>query len=142
MNGVSLAGWKWVKSQRLAVIAASLTTIFALIAGAGNVFPILIKMIDRPDCLTYASGYRGPWSDFKLSGNKWNEYARDTGTLSFEFRELRRDRETIDILNLTLRPDIPGWQTLMVRLPVCGGTAKISVGIVQTWTNLFEVQRF
>jgi hypothetical protein len=45
------------------------------------------------------------------------------------------------LLNLTRREDERDWATLMVRLPVCGGTAKMILGIPERTINLAEVWR-
>ena len=47
----------------------------------------------------------------------------------------------IELLNLTPRPEEREWATLIVRLPVCGGTAKLTLGITQHWVDLYEVWR-
>jgi hypothetical protein len=131
----------WIKSNPLIVLAGALTTIFGLIISTSNVVPVILKAIDRPDCFTYSSVYHGPWSEFRFEGGLWREYPREGGVYRYEFKEVHRNRDNIDMLNLTPRPDTKGWETLMVRLPVCGGTAKINIGIVQRWADLFQVWR-
>ena len=129
----------WIKSNRLIVIAGALTTVFGLVVSTSDVIPVILKALNRPDCLTYASVYRGPFGYFKLEGAVWREY--QGGAARFEFREVHRTRDNIDLLNLTERPEQPGWQTLRVRLPVCGGPAKLTIGITEQWHDLFEVWR-
>jgi hypothetical protein len=133
--------WRWIKSKRLIVLAGALTTVFGLVISTSNVIPLILKALDRPDCLTYASIYRDPFSDFKLEGDVWREYPREGGAARYEFREVHRTRDNIDLLNLTPRPDTPDWKTLIVRLPVCGGTAKLTVGITEHWVDLYPVWR-
>jgi hypothetical protein len=130
---------RWIKSNRLIVIAGALTTVFGLVISTSNVIPVVLKTLDRPDCLTYASAYRGPFSVFKLEAGVWREY--QDGAVRYEFREVHRTRDDIDLLNLTPRSNVQEWQTLIVRLPVCGGTAKITAGITQHWYDLFTVWR-
>ena len=133
--------WTWIKSNPLSVVAGTLTTIFGLVVGASNAVPIALKALDLPDCLTYADVYHDSWSDFKRESMFWREYPHGSVSYSYEFREEHRTRDNIDLLNLTARPEEPGWKTMIVRLPVCGGTARITVGIVQNWKNLYEVWR-
>jgi hypothetical protein len=59
----------------------------------------------------------------------------------FEFKEVRRTPDIIDLLNLTPRPTERDWQTMIVRLPVCGGSAKIILGIPERESKLAEVWR-
>jgi hypothetical protein len=123
------------------IVAGALTTTFGLIIGAGNVIPLLLKALNLPDCLTYSSVYRDPISYFKLEDGIWREYPPNGGTYRFEFRELHRTRDHIDLLNLTPRPDNSAWTNMVVRLPVCGGTAQISSGVPAHWTDLYTVWR-
>ena len=131
----------WIKLNPLIVIAGALTTAFGLVISASNVIPVVLKSVNRPDCFTYADVYRGPWSNFKLEGKVWREYPPEGGVHRFEFRELYRTRDHINLQNLTPRADTPGWETMIVRLPVCGGTARITVGIPERWGDLCQVWR-
>jgi hypothetical protein len=132
----------WIKSNPLIVLAGALTTVFGFVISASNVIPVILKALNRPDCFTYADVYRNAWTDFKREGEFWREYPRgEGGKYRYEFREVLRTRDHIDLLNLTPRPDTKGWETLIVRLPVCGGTAKLTIGITEHWINLYEVSR-
>jgi hypothetical protein len=128
LNAGSATVLDWIKSNRLVVLAGALTTIFGLIVSAANVAPLILKGLNVPDCLTYATSYHKPGSYFKNDGDFWHEYPPDGGAYQFEFREVQRTREFIDLLNLTERPDERDWKTLVVRLPACGGTAKLLLG--------------
>ena len=110
-----------------------------MIASAGTVFPLVLNAVGLPNCLTYADVYNKPGSYFKKEGNVWREHFPDGS--QFEFKEVRRTPENIDLLNLTPRPDERDWRTLIVRLPVCGGSAKIILGIPERQLNLAEVWR-
>lgn len=131
----------WIKSNPLVVTAGALTTVFAFIISTSNVIPVILKALNLPDCLTYADVYHDSWSDFRHEGDKWREYPREGGTYRYEFRETHRTRDYIELLNLTPRPEERDWATLIVRLPVCGGTAKLTLGITQHWIDLYEVWR-
>jgi hypothetical protein len=134
--------WGWIQANRWAVLAGAattVTTVFTLIASAGTVVPLVLSTVGLPACLTYADVYQKPGSYFKKEGEVWREHFPD-GTL-FEFRQVRRTPEVIDLLNLTPRPNERDWQTMIVRLPVCGGSAKIILGIPERQINLAEVWR-
>jgi len=134
--------WSWVGSNRLIVLAGALTTLFGLIISANNVLPVVFKMFDLPDCLSYATVYRLPWSSIKNEGGgTWREYPWDGTAVAFEFREFQRTRENIDLLNLTPRAEVPEWKTMLVRLPVCGGTAKWTTSNPERWVLLGELRR-
>jgi hypothetical protein len=76
--------WNWLGSNRLIVLAGALTTLFGLIISANNVLPVLFKMFDMPDCLSYASVYRLPWSSIKNEGGgNWREYPWDGTEVAF-----------------------------------------------------------
>jgi hypothetical protein len=131
----------WIKSNPLIVAAGALTTVFGLVISLNNVVPVILKALNRPDCFpyTYADTYHDLWSDFKREGIFWREYPREGGEYRYQFRELHRTRENIDLLNLTPRPEHPGWETMVVRLPVCGGPAKVTIGITEQWEDMYEV---
>jgi hypothetical protein len=137
----SNAVWLWLKSKRWLVIAGALTTIFGLIVSTSTVVPVVLKALGRPDCFTYADVYRDPFSEFRRDGVNWGEYPLEGGPARYNFRETHRTRDAIDLLNLTPRPDVPQWQTLIVELPVCGGTARLTVGTTEHWNDLYPVWR-
>jgi hypothetical protein len=85
----------------------------------------VLKGLDLPNCLTYADAYRSAQSVFKRDGTRWREYLANGGPAVFEFKESGRNREFIELVNLTPRPGYDG--PLVVHLPVCGGMAKMSV---------------
>jgi hypothetical protein len=131
----------WVKSNRILVIAGTLAPILGLIGSANSAVPVVLKAFNVPDCLTYADLYRGAGSYFKREGAVWREYPPEGGAYRFEFKEVQRTRDDISLVNQTPRPGMPDWQTLMVRLPVCGGTAKLLIGMPERSFNLEEVWR-
>jgi hypothetical protein len=134
--------WAWLGANRWAVMAGALTavtTTFGLIASAGTVVPLVLGAVGLPRCLTYADVYNKPGSYFKKEGDVWREHFPD-GT-QYVFKEVRRTPDIIDLLNLTPRPSERDWQTLIVRLPVCGGSAKIILGVPERQLDLAEVWR-
>jgi hypothetical protein len=132
---------EWSKSTRIIVLAGTLTTIFGLIGSANSAVPVVLKAFNVPDCLTYANLYRGVGSYFKHEGAVWREYPPEGGAYRFEFKEIERTRDQISLFNLTPRLGMKDWDSLLVRLPVCGGTAKMYVGIPERMSNLEEVWR-
>jgi hypothetical protein len=131
----------WAKSNRIFVLAGALTTIFGLIGSANSAVPVVLKAFNVPDCYTYANLYRGAGSYFKHEGAVWREYPPEGGAYRFEFKEIQRTRDDISLVNLTPREGMKDWQSLMVRLPVCGGTAKLFIGMPERSFNLEEVWR-
>ena len=128
----------WVKPNLLALLVGVLTTIFSLIGAASNAVPVILKTLNLPECFTYADAYGGTQSDFKKEGNVWREYAPDAVAFQSEFKEIERNRNEILLRNLTRR-ETADWGTLVVYLPVCGGTARMSEGRPERWTDLEKV---
>jgi hypothetical protein len=131
----------WVKPKFLALLVAVPTTTFALISGASAAIPVILKMLNVPDCLTYANVYRGTQSDFKKEDGVWREYAPNAATYSYEFNELKRTRDEIILRNVTPREGVADWATLVVHLPVCGGTVKLTEGLPERSTDLEQIWR-
>jgi len=131
----------WVRPKFLALLVAVPTTTFALISGASTAVPIILKTLNVPDCLTYANVYRGTQSDFKKEGDVWREYAPNATAFNYEFRELKRTRDEIILRNLTPREGVADSASLVVHLPVCGGTAKLTEGLPERSTDLEQVWR-
>jgi len=133
----------WIRSNSIvaAVIAVAgiVAPVSALVAQTDKVIPVVLKTLDIPDCYKYADTYYDKWSEFRREGKMWREYPRAGGPYSFEFNELHRSRDTIQLVNLTPRPEIPEWKTMVVSLPVCGGKARFAVGIPERWNDLFDV---
>jgi hypothetical protein len=137
------AALNWIKSNTIVAtviaVAGIITPVSALVAQTDKVIPVVLKTLDIPDCYKYADTYYDKWSEFRREGKMWREYPRAGGPYSFEFNELHRSRDTIQLVNLTPRAEIPEWKTMVVSLPVCGGKARFAVGIPERWNDLFEV---
>lgn len=134
---------RWVKPGWLALLAGALTTFFAIVGtvstavpGIANVSSIFLKTFGIPDCLSYADIYRGTQSDFKKEGELWREYAPEAATYNYEFKEIRRTRDEIVLRNMTPRKDVPDSASLVVHLPVCGGTVILTEGLPERATKL------
>src|SRR5688572_26732965 len=137
MNAIS----DWIKSNPAIAVASALTTILALFISIANAVPLALRALDVPECWTYANVYKGPWSEFRQEGPIWREYFHADSTFKYEFKEVARTRESIELLNLTERPEEAAWRTLMVRIPVCGGAVQLSRRIPQDWVYLCDVAR-
>jgi hypothetical protein len=135
----------WLKSNPLialaGILAGALTAVYTLIVSSSNITSVILKAFDRPDCFTYASVYHSPWSQFKLEGAVWREYFGNDNKHRFEFKEFNRTRQDIVLQNLTPRPDFPIPEYLMIRVPVCGGTSKVTTGMPLHWTDWVEFRR-
>jgi hypothetical protein len=131
----------WVRPSLLALLVGVLTTIFTLIGAASNAVPVILKTLNLPDCLTYADIYRGTQTDFKKEGEVWREYAPEAVAYQYEFKEVRRTRDEIMLRNLTPRKPPADSASLVVHLPVCGGTVKLTEGLPEHSTDLEQVWR-
>ena len=133
----------WIKSNSIVATVVATTGLLTPVVGflqTGNVVPFALETLAIPDCYKYADTYYDKWSEFRREDKTtWREYPRSGGSFSFEFSELHRSRDAIELVNLTPRPEIPEWKTMVVSLPVCGGKARYAVGIPERWDDLFEV---
>jgi hypothetical protein len=130
----------WAKPSLLVVLAGVLTTSFSLIGAASNAFPVILKTLNLPACFA-SDVYGGTQTDFKKEGEVWREYAPEAVTWRYEFKEVRRTRDEIILRNLTPRVPPADSATLVVRLPVCGGIAKVAEGLPERSTDLEQVWR-
>jgi hypothetical protein len=135
-----------LKSGLLALFIGALTTAFTVVAtvttavpGITHIGTMVLKVLNIPDCLSYSDIYRGTQSDFKKEGNLWREYAPNAVAYNYEFKELRRTRDEIILRNMTPRKDVADSASLVVHLPVCGGTAVLTEGLPERSTNLEQV---
>jgi len=132
----------WIKSNSIVATVLATVGLVTPIVGfvqASNVVPFALRTFAIPDCYKYADTYYDKWSEFRREGKMWREYPRAGGPYSYEFNEVHRTRDAIVLVNLTPRPEIPEWKTMVVSLPVCGGKARYAVGIPERWDDLFEV---
>ena len=135
-----------VKSGLLALLVGALTTFFTVVGTVSTAVPgitsvgsIVFKTLGIPDCLSYADIYRGTQSDFKKEGAVWREYAPEAANYNYEFKEVRRTRDEIILRNMTPRKDVADAASLVVHLPVCGGTVILTEGLPERSTELQQV---
>jgi len=133
----------WIKSNSIVAsviaVASIVTPVTAMVVQTDRALPIFREIFAIPDCYKYADTYYDKWSEFRREGKMWREYPRAGGPYSFEFNEVHRTRDAIQLVNLTPRAEIPEWKTMVVSLPVCGGKARYAVGIPEKWDDLFDV---
>lgn len=143
---------KTLSAHPLFAALGLLAPLLAIIVATNNVVPILLKWSGRPECVWYADTYRSPVGIFRKEGNVWKEYqwGDDTNLQSdraaliarnaqYQFNEIYRSRDYIDLQNITPRPHLH-WQTMIVRIPTCGGDVSYTheVGVPRVslyWVN-------
>lgn len=133
----------WIKSNSIVATVIALTGLatpaVAFIGQTGDLIADALKIFNIPACYRYADVYYDKFSYFKRDGQLWQEIPRDSGDKSYAFREVHRTRDEIELVNLTERPDIPEWKLMSVSLPVCGGTARYSIGVPDHWVDMYDV---
>jgi hypothetical protein len=127
----------WIKNNPIWSLVGGAASILGLVAGVPPAWLAVSQALNIPSCVTYSNIYYDSYSHFKKESNNWTEYQVDTKYL---FRELSRSRDYIILLNLTPRED-PRWATMLVRLPVCGGTAQWTYENPENWVDLTTVFR-
>jgi hypothetical protein len=115
-------------------------TLLGVIAALPSAVSAIEEIGGWPKCLHYSASYRYATGVFQQTGkDHWTE--RDIEnvppTFTFEFKELYREREYITIQNLTFRPEHPQG-TMLVRIPVCGGTIQLTYENPQRWIDLYQ----
>jgi hypothetical protein len=127
----------WIKNNPIWSLMGGAASILGLVAGVPPAWLAVSQALNIPSCVTYSNIYYDSNGHFKKEGNNWTEYQVDTKYL---FRELSRLRDYITLLNLTPRED-PRWKTMLVRLPVCGGTVQWTYQDPENWVDLTTVFR-
>ncbi|WP_257165758.1 hypothetical protein [Bradyrhizobium sp. SRS-191] len=146
LSGKAVSAKPGASKTWLAMAAGALTAVFAAIGAVNSVIPAVsnigsatLDMLNLPACLTYADRFAGTQSSFRKEGNIWREYPRGSETYSYEFKEIRRTPQEIMLWNVTPRANVPDAASLVVHLPVCGGTAMLTEGLPERSTKLEEV---
>jgi hypothetical protein len=130
---------RWLKSHPVVAILGVIATVFGVIKGAPAAWSVTMHAVGLPDCITYSKTYRHAGGYFALENGEWIEYPSFRGKEHFKFREVRRDPEYVYLLNLT--PRAGRASTMLLRFPVCGGTAQWTYQNPQQWTDLYTVWR-
>ena len=131
----------WARGNPILASLGSITgfaaSIIGVVEGLPPAWDATMKMAGRPACFFYADVYHYADGSFTRTDRHWHEAKTDA---QFDFGEVRRSRDFLLLLNQTRRLD-PRWPTMLVRLPVCGGTAQWTYENPEHWTDLFEVWR-
>jgi hypothetical protein len=132
---------RWIKRNPAYSLLGVIASVAGAIAGLPAAWHAATLILGIPECGKYSDiyyYYNGHFKnnhDEKNQGEKWTEYQKTT---TFSFKELDRTRDYIVLLNLTPRQD-PRWQSMLVRLPACGGTAQWTYENPEQWIDLFQV---
>ena len=127
----------WVKENPIYGLAAALAPIVGLLAGLSGAMSSVAQVLGRPPCWTYSDVYYYYNGHFRNMEDKWVEFQPRTKMI---FNEISRNQAYIILLNKTPRDD-PRWESMLVRLPVCGGTAQWTEENPERWSDLFQVTR-
>jgi hypothetical protein len=123
---------RWLKANPIVTIIGVVGTIFGVVKGAPPAWRAAMEMLGLPDCLTYSSVYHYPDGVFRVGDGGWIEN-NDDGNV-YRFKESYRNRNYIVLLNTTPRQG--RRSSMILRIPVCGGTAQ------WTYENPQLVDRF
>jgi hypothetical protein len=127
----------WVKRNPIYSLIGAAGTVAGFVAGVPPAWQALSQLLGIPECITYSNVYYYYNGHFKNNGQKWIEYQPD---VQLTFQEMYRNRDYITLINQTPRAD-PRWQSMLVRLPVCGGNAQWTYENPQQWVDLYDVTR-
>jgi hypothetical protein len=129
---------RWAKNNPIMTAISILASIFAFIKGIPPTWEAAMELSGRPSCFSYGDTYYHSAGYFRLASDGiWSEYPPYDGDHSFEFKEVRRDREYIYLRNITPREGRAS--TMLVRLPACGGAAQWTYQNPQAWIDLYQV---
>jgi hypothetical protein len=127
----------WVKRNPIYSLIGTAGTVAGFVAGVPPAWQATSQMLHIPECATYSNIYYYYDGHFRNNGRNWIEYQP---TERLIFKEMYRNRDYITLINQTPRED-PRWQSILVRLPVCGGSAQWTYQNPQHWVNLYNVTR-
>jgi hypothetical protein len=127
----------WLKDNPLLAIVGALVPVFGLVAGGPAAWAGLTQILGIPQCVTYAKVYSYSSGAFADGGDKWVESVKGVDT--FTFKLAHRNPEFIILLNQT--PRVGYRSDMIVRLPVCGGTAQWTLENPEHWIDLYQVWR-
>jgi hypothetical protein len=128
---------RWVKNNPIWSLVGGAASILGLVAGVPPACLAISQALNIPSCVTYSNTYYDSYGHFKKENDNWTEYQANAKLL---FAEFSRMRDYITLLNLSPRAD-PRWATMLVRLPVRGGTAQWTYQNPENWVDLTTVFR-
>ena len=126
---------RWVKKNPIYGLVAILAPVLGVVAAVPSAWSAIAEVAGLPKCVFYSDVYYYYGGHFRNNGELWVEYQPKA---RLTFQETYRTRDHIVLLNKTPRAD-PRWESMLVRLPACGGTAQWTYENPQQWIDLFEV---
>lgn len=127
----------WVRRNPAYGLIAVMAPVVAVIAGVPKAWDAVAQIFDIPKCFTYSDTYYYYNGHFKQIDTGWIEYQPSA---KINFVEFQRDKEYIILVNRTPRVD-PRSDSMLVRLPVCGGTAQWTYENPERWVDLYQITR-
>jgi len=125
-----------VRRHPLVVMLGALASVLAFVKTAYDAWDPLTRTLGIPYCLTYADRYDHSDGSFRKEGKFWHELSNG---IHFEFTEMHRNREYLILRNATVREGPSN--TMLLRLPTCGGTAQWTFQNPESWTDLYQIWR-
>lgn len=126
---------RWLRSHPLIVLFGVFSTVVGILKGLMPALEAFTAVLGVPACFSYADKYTYSTGHFQRDGKHWTE----VNEAEYRFVETHRDRNYIILLNITPRVGNP--PTMILRIPVCGGTLQWTYQNPQRWIDLYEVWR-
>lgn len=128
----------WLKRNPVYGLIVMLVPVVGFLSSLPGALSFVAQVSGRPSpCWTYSDVYYYAGGHFRnTGGGTWMEYQP---AAKMTFQEFSRDRNYITLLNKTPRTVDPRWASMLVRLPVCGGTAQWTEEDPQSWVDLYQV---
>jgi hypothetical protein len=128
---------RWIRRNPLYGIIAVAAPVLGAVTAIPQAWPALASIAGVPNCLSYSDIYYFHNGHFLNASVRWVEYQKN---VQITFQEMYRNRDYIVLINKTPRND-PRWESMLVRLPVCGGTAQWTYENPQQWIDLYTISR-
>jgi hypothetical protein len=129
---------EWLKKNPIYTAIGVLGTVFGFIKGIPPAWTAISETFGIPECVTVSDRYYYYSGHFtNTRPDTWVEFQP---AAKLNFLEINRNRNYVILLNKTPRAD-PRWESMLVRLPICGGTAQWTYENPQQWVDLFDVAR-
>ncbi|MDN3621628.1 hypothetical protein [Methylobacterium isbiliense] len=100
----------------------------------------MTRFLGRPYCLSYSDVYMYPGGAFQRRGEDWIEVPTYRNVDVSYFDEIERTTDYIYIVNAPSRSNTK-VSAITIRLPVCGGTAQVTVPSADDWIDTHTVWR-
>ncbi|ACL55764.1 hypothetical protein [Methylobacterium nodulans] len=104
------------------------------------VWTALTRAVGRPHCLNCSDVYMYAGGALQRRGEDWVEVPTYRGFNVSYFDELERNTEFIYLINAAARSNAK-VNTIIIRIPVCGGVSQVAVPSAPTWIDSHPVWR-